>query len=257
MNISQMKLLNRFERLNGLGQTALALAPIAFTLIGLAMISTNRSYYNWVIREDGPVEWLTVVVYGLAAIIAFTVVMTLRSAHQPVLSVLFALFALGLVFVAGEEASWGQRIFGYETPESWASVNTKDETNIHNLSFFPVQKAFLCVALYGAFGRILLGPVFARIGPIWRDLLTAPPVLFFYFVLPAGLFVYFEYVGSTVDLPEGMRLGDYLGTKFITGKEQEPMELLLGSAFLLFSVYAALRARDHARDLEGPHHHHA
>ena len=158
MNISQMRLSNRFERSNRLAQTALALGPIAFTLIGLAMMSANRPYYNWVIREDGPVEWLTVVVYGLAAIIAFTVVMTLRSAHQPVLSVLFALFALGLVFVAGEEASWGQRIFGYETPESWASVNAKDETNIHNLASFPVQKAFLCVALYGAFGRILLGP---------------------------------------------------------------------------------------------------
>lgn len=257
MNITQIKLVNRFERSNRLAQPALALAPIALTLIGLAMISSNRSYYNWIIREDGPVEWLTVVVYALAAIIAFTVVMTLRSAHETVLSVLFALFALGLVFVAGEEASWGQRIFGYETPESWASVNTKDETNIHNLSSFPVQRAFLCVALYGAFGRILLGSVFARIGPIWRDLLTAPPVLFLYFALPAGLFLYFEYVESTVDLPEGMHLGEYLGAKFITGKEQEPMELLLGSAFFLFSVYAALRARDHVRDREGPYHHHA
>ena len=75
--------------------------------------------------------------------------------------------------------------------------------------------------------------MFARIGPIWRGLLTAPPVLFLYFALLAGLFLYFEYVESTVDLPEGMRLGEYLGTKFITGKEQEPMELLLGSAFLL------------------------
>ena len=42
-----------------------------------------------------------------------------------------------LFFVAfGEEISWGQRIFGWSTPESLAKVNYQQETNIHNLDFF-------------------------------------------------------------------------------------------------------------------------
>jgi hypothetical protein len=42
-----------------------------------------------------------------------------------------------LFFVAfGEEISWGQRIFGWSTPEELAKVNYQQETNIHNLDFF-------------------------------------------------------------------------------------------------------------------------
>jgi hypothetical protein len=42
-----------------------------------------------------------------------------------------------LFFVAfGEEISWGQRIFGWSTPESLAKVNYQQETNLHNLDFF-------------------------------------------------------------------------------------------------------------------------
>ncbi len=45
---------------------------------------------------------------------------------------------LGLLFFVafGEEISWGQRIFGWATPESLAEVNYQQETNIHNLDFF-------------------------------------------------------------------------------------------------------------------------
>jgi hypothetical protein len=42
-----------------------------------------------------------------------------------------------LFFVAfGEEISWGQRIFGWSTPESISAINHQQETNIHNLDFF-------------------------------------------------------------------------------------------------------------------------
>ncbi|GEM_PF-208022 len=43
-------------------------------------------------------------------------------------------FALFFLFVAGEEISWGQRIFGLETPAFLD--NTQHETNIHNLRMF-------------------------------------------------------------------------------------------------------------------------
>ena len=39
-----------------------------------------------------------------------------------------------LLFIAGEEISWGQRIFGYPTPDWIAERNLQEEFNLHNLS---------------------------------------------------------------------------------------------------------------------------
>jgi hypothetical protein len=51
-------------------------------------------------------------------------------------NIFFLLLALVFLFGAGEEISWGQRIFGFETPESIAKENLQGEMNIHNLSIF-------------------------------------------------------------------------------------------------------------------------
>jgi len=40
-----------------------------------------------------------------------------------------------------EEISWGQRIFGWETPVAWKKLNLQNETNIHNL-FNPYLSIF-------------------------------------------------------------------------------------------------------------------
>jgi hypothetical protein len=43
-----------------------------------------------------------------------------------------------MFFAAGEELSWGQRIFGLKTPESLAAANEQGELNLHNLRVFNV-----------------------------------------------------------------------------------------------------------------------
>jgi len=48
------------------------------------------------------------------------------------LLILAFFFLLG----SGEEISWGQRIFGWETPEGYSQVNRQNETNLHNLKPF-------------------------------------------------------------------------------------------------------------------------
>lgn len=45
-----------------------------------------------------------------------------------------------LMFVYfGEEISWGQRIFGWETPAALKELNAQRETNIHNLWLFQAK----------------------------------------------------------------------------------------------------------------------
>lgn len=48
----------------------------------------------------------------------------------------FLTLALVFFFGAGEEISWGQRIFGFTTPESLIENNVQGETTIHNLELF-------------------------------------------------------------------------------------------------------------------------
>ena len=43
-------------------------------------------------------------------------------------------YALLFFVVAAEEISWGQRIFGFGTPEMMHQVNVQDEFNLHNLA---------------------------------------------------------------------------------------------------------------------------
>ncbi len=44
-----------------------------------------------------------------------------------------AVLVLVLIVMIGEEISWGQRIFGWETPADYAVINKQGETNLHNL----------------------------------------------------------------------------------------------------------------------------
>lgn len=54
--------------------------------------------------------------------------------------VFWATFALGALYFAGEEASWGQHWFGWATPEAVARWNDQGETNLHNASSWLDQK---------------------------------------------------------------------------------------------------------------------
>jgi hypothetical protein len=82
--------------------------------------------------EDGFFEYLTVVLLALSA------VLSVLAARGAVWSAgerrLLWLLAAGLIFLAAEEISWGQRILGIETPAALREVNVQGEINLHNLT---------------------------------------------------------------------------------------------------------------------------
>ena len=57
-----------------------------------------------------------------------------------------ALYGLLFFMAAGEEISWGQRIFGWESSEFFLENNKQDETNLHNLM---VGDVHLTKSLFG------------------------------------------------------------------------------------------------------------
>lgn len=92
----------------------------------------------WLIEERHPIELLGALGLGTASIASFVLWRDVREdpAWPGVRRLSLLGFGMLFFFGAGEELSWGQRILGFEPPESIAKANEQQEFNIHNLPFF-------------------------------------------------------------------------------------------------------------------------
>ncbi len=88
---------------------------------------------NDAFAEDGLFEHLTVL--GLVAASLVAARSGMIAARRAYRMVSLTAWGLALLFLtaAGEELSWGQRIFGWSTPDRLAQLNTLGETNLHNI----------------------------------------------------------------------------------------------------------------------------
>jgi len=74
--------------------------------------------------ENRPVEMLTFVSLLSAGILGLKLAWWTKNNGRGIIIVIFyLLFSAGLLFVSMEEVSWGQWLFGFETPSSIKSVN--------------------------------------------------------------------------------------------------------------------------------------
>ncbi len=81
--------------------------------------------------EDGPYESLGAGFFFLASMVFLYAFLRPRNRN-----LFFLLFAIAFLFAAGEEISWGQRIFHFATPAFFQANNAQDEFSIHNLRVF-------------------------------------------------------------------------------------------------------------------------
>lgn len=85
--------------------------------------------------EDGLVEYGTAIALLTSCIVLVRNGLSIRGRAGRLAVGLTFFYALLFFFGAGEEVSWGQRIFGWETSEAMKELNRQDETNFHNLEF--------------------------------------------------------------------------------------------------------------------------
>lgn len=121
---------------NALNRIEITVLIFVFVLyvIGIVASWINQKWFEEVyVVEDGFIEWLTVLPLLITSVIALTYLAKLSSKRSWMFSVVVLMIAGFCFFSAGEEVSWGQRIFHIKTPEYFAEHNTQDELNIHNL----------------------------------------------------------------------------------------------------------------------------
>ncbi len=80
-------------------------------------------------KEDGLIEYFTFFSFICASCFFLRAFLFRKNFY-------FLLFVIVFFIGAGEEISWGQRIFPFDTPEYISKINIQNEFNIHNIEIF-------------------------------------------------------------------------------------------------------------------------
>jgi len=182
--ISSFKEKNRFKR------KIRVLFPIILISFYYLWVDHYSVFWNF-IKEDSILEYSQFIFCFLAALGSLKIFWQLKNnKNRKIHSVLFLLFSIGLFFVSLEEISYGQRIFGWKTPDKIQEINIQKETNIHNnFSYNLNENIYILIGLYGIFSGKIINILFKKRKDDFK-IFIVPKFLFFYFLFL--LFVYFD-----------------------------------------------------------------
>lgn len=96
----------------------------------------NYPFYNSLSGEDKVFEWIQFGLFQGGAIILGLLSYRVWGYRQTTIAQFLFVYsvigALGYFLIAGEEISWGQRIFDFDTPKEYIDYNSQGEFNLHN-----------------------------------------------------------------------------------------------------------------------------
>lgn len=101
---------------------------------GIYFSNTDLIYFDEIYtKEDGYAESGTALFLFSSSLLLIYRLIKLYKFKKPLW--IFGMLAIALVFLfgAGEEISWGQRIFNVESSEYFLENNAQGETNLHNM----------------------------------------------------------------------------------------------------------------------------
>jgi hypothetical protein len=155
-------------------------------------------------REGGFFENSQFFLYLLSGVVTVYFSKTLFQTRK-FLSIIYLILGLLFLFIAGEEVSWGQRVFELITPDWLKSINDQDEITIHNISFINDKQylAYMLLGYYGVFSWLVNALNSSR-GFVRKFHLLMPPAYLGLFFLPVFLYnaFYFSTIGSYHALSE-------------------------------------------------------
>lgn len=155
----------------------LAAVPV---LIILGMVAAIRlpAVFVWITNEDALMEWLQFLLVFASSLVFAAIGLRFLQGRQRGIGSLCLLVALGTFFVAGEEIAWGQRVFGWSTPEALEAANVQQETTLHNISSaHPIfVYAVMLAGLYGVLAPVLKAALWKKRQPTALSFLLVPPL---------------------------------------------------------------------------------
>jgi hypothetical protein len=216
-------------RLRPVHARLIALAPVtAFGGWALLLVSApSRKLAFWLLTENHPVELATFVILLAAGLQATVLAWRMRARGAPLWAHAFlGVFALGLLFVAGEEVAWGQWLLGFDIPGAIRQVNAQGELTLHNLHSVQGHTEVLRSA-FGLGG--LVGIVAGRVR-VLRPV-SVPPLLLLWFLVilgHAGVDLWNDYFPFTAVMPRGDALD------WVVTRTSELTEMIVAGAGFFF-----------------------
>jgi len=115
---------------------------ISFTVL---LITGEETQFR-LTKEDGFFESVGSIGWLIASIVFLYVFWKNESGNNLILlrtkrNLVFCILGIFCFVACGEEISWGQRIFGIQTPEFLKKINRQGETNLHNIVFIQSQNS--------------------------------------------------------------------------------------------------------------------
>jgi len=184
--------------------------------------------YLSLIQENSIIEYLQVMNYFLASVMAFLTARIFFRKKINLLAAAYFLLAFILLFVSFEEVSWGQFLFNISLPEFFSRNNAQGELTIHNLYFLQSKLSFIYIltGIYGAFAWIINFLFFSSKKTNFTKILNF--IIPEWFLSPYFFFCFFIYFLFFFIHP-----GE---DTFLLWRDQEIAELLLSSGFLFFCI---------------------
>lgn len=143
----------------------ITLALVSFVLMLYVFLWQDKTvYYLWFEGESSLSEHLTIGFAFIGMALSIRYYLHRKQIPNRLFGPFMLLFALGFFYIAMEEASWGQHLFGWDTPEWMSEHNRQQETNLHNLAYFDKQVDRLPKAILGAIVVItgVFWPIYLR-----------------------------------------------------------------------------------------------
>jgi SAM-dependent methyltransferase len=199
--------------------------PLLLAAGGGLIARLRRDVFNQLVAEDGVVEDFQVIFWLLAFILLVQIARRFGRGGNRRMALLHGLLAAGILFLIGEELSWGRRVVGWTLPAWWKSLTGAADTNLHEIpDLVPLFNWGLLAA--GAYGSLM--PLLASRGP-----LSAPQHKLIRFAAPPSMLapyflVAFVWAGCWIFG------GSSRSYRLLNSRYSEVVELILALGFFLF-----------------------
>lgn len=210
--------------------------PLAFLAMRWAIhlhTDSQNGLESWFRNETGLVENLTVFLLLVSLGVTICLLCRFNKELHFFPRIFLLLYCLGCIYFAGEEASWGQHWFGWETGDYFSSINDQQETNFHNTSILLDRLPKAVVSLLIFIGGVVVPLKFMlrkrRIN--YQDRL--------WWLLPTSICLPTAVIASIATWPS--KIERAIDFNFYFDQAQEIKELYIALFILLFVVSLYLR----------------
>lgn len=107
---------------------------VIFLMLAIYVSRTNLFYFeSAMVAEDGFFQWMIFYTLMFASVMCFYRASILKPFRGSIFAACLVLGGILFLAFAMDEISWGQRIFGFQSPLFFQTHNTKMQVNIHHL----------------------------------------------------------------------------------------------------------------------------